>query len=83
MECPISPGTRCFTCGGAVAGSEDSVHEYPDRSLTPHERLQELAWLVGEWVDEGDEGVVETSCHWGDDKSYLIRKFTMRISANP
>jgi uncharacterized protein (TIGR02246 family) len=62
---------------------QDSVHEYPDRSLTPHERLQELAWLVGEWVDEGDEGVVETSCHWSDDKNYLIRKFTMRISGQP
>jgi uncharacterized protein (TIGR02246 family) len=62
---------------------QDSVHEYPDRSLTPHERLQELAWLVGDWVDEGDEGVVETSCHWSDDNNYLIRKFTMRISGQP
>jgi len=62
---------------------QDSVHEYPDRSLTPHERLQELAWLVGDWVDEGDEGAVETSCHSSDDKNYLIRKFTMRVSGLP
>ncbi len=62
---------------------QDSVHEYPDRSLTPHERLQELEWLVGDWVDEGDEGIVETACHWSDDKNYLIRNFRMRVSGLP
>jgi uncharacterized protein (TIGR02246 family) len=62
---------------------QDCVHEYSDRSLTPHERLQELAWLVGDWVDEGDDGVVETSCQWSDDKNYSIRNFTMRISGQP
>ena len=38
---------------------------------------------MGNWVDEGDEGVVETTGQWSDDKNYLIRNFTMRISGLP
>lgn len=62
---------------------QDSVHEYSDRSLTPHERLRELAWMVGEWVDEGDEGVVRTSCRWSDDRNFLLRDFTLHVAGQP
>jgi uncharacterized protein (TIGR02246 family) len=60
-----------------------SVHEYPDRAPTPHERLKELEWLLGDWVDESDEGVVHTTCHWSEDKNYLIRDFTLRVAGQP
>lgn len=57
----------------------DSVLEHADQALTPHDRLKELEWLVGEWVDESDEGVVHTSCRWSDDRNFLIRDFTLRV----
>jgi len=60
-----------------------SIHEYPDKAPTPHERLKELDWLLGEWIDESDEGVVRTACHWSEDQNYLIRDFTLRVAGQP
>lgn len=42
---------------------------------TPHEHLQPLAWLVGEWVNEGTDAVVKISYKWSDDKNYLLGDF--------
>lgn len=61
----------------------DSVEELPDPSLTAHDRLMQLEWLVGDWVDEGDQGVVHTMCRWSDDKSFLLREFTIKIPGQP
>src|SRR5262249_2872957 len=41
--------------------------------------LDELAWLNGEWVDEDDEGVVQSSCRPSDDRKYLLREFRLRL----
>ena len=45
----------------------------------PHERLEELAWMLGEWVNESDDGNVKTSCKWSDDGSFLLRDFDLRV----
>jgi uncharacterized protein (TIGR02246 family) len=53
-------------------------HASADESLAPNARahLEELAWMVGEWVDESDEAVVRTDCEWSPDGNFLVRKFT-------
>ena len=43
----------------------------------------QLEWLVGDWVDEGDHGVVHTTCRWSDDKSFLLREFTIKVPGQP
>src|SRR5262245_58295051 len=45
--------------------------------------LDELAWLAGEWVDEDDAGVVQTSCRPSDDRKYLLREFRLRLAGLP
>jgi len=50
-----------------------------DDSLSPHDRLKPLAWLVGEWVDEGSDAVVQMSCKWSEDKNYLLVNFDSKI----
>jgi uncharacterized protein (TIGR02246 family) len=47
--------------------------------LTAHERLKELEWLVGDWINESPESVVHTRCKWTDDQNYLVREFTMKM----
>lgn len=41
----------------------------------PHEQLQQLAWLVGEWIDEGAHAHVHFSCRWDAGGNFLIRDF--------
>ncbi|REK18338.1 MAG: SgcJ/EcaC family oxidoreductase [Planctomycetota bacterium] len=42
---------------------------------TPHDYLQPLAWLVGDWVNEGTDGKVAVSYRWSDDRNYLLGEF--------
>lgn len=53
------------------------IRDLPDVPLTPYEHLKELEWLVGEWVDEAGAATVHTTCAWDDNRSFLIRKFTI------
>jgi uncharacterized protein (TIGR02246 family) len=57
-----------------------SVREYPedDEPISPAEKLKPLEFLVGDWVDEGDDSVLSVSCKWAADKSHLIREFSVR-----
>ncbi len=42
---------------------------------TPAERLAELAWLVGEWVDEGGGARVDTTIAWVEGQCFLERTY--------
>lgn len=53
-----------------------SVREFPDDAVpTPHEHLQGLAWLVGDWVNEGADGMVKIRFHWSPDKNFLLADY--------
>jgi len=47
---------------------------------TGHERLRPLAWLVGDWVDDGGSAVVRSSCRWSEDRNFLLQEFNLQIS---
>lgn len=54
------------------------VREFAEKRASPHERLKALEWMLGEWVDEGADGVVHTTGRWADDKNFLLRDFTLQ-----
>ena len=35
--------------------------------------------MLGEWVNESDDGVVLTSCKWSDDGNFLLREFDVKV----
>ena len=54
-----------------------SVRETPGaRSGT--DELRALEWMVGDWIDESSDSVIESKCRWSSDKQALIRDFTIR-----
>jgi uncharacterized protein (TIGR02246 family) len=55
-----------------------SVREEADPVVSPHERLRELEWMVGEWVDEGSDHLVRAVCRWSADGNFLLRDFTVK-----
>ncbi len=59
------------------------VREEPAKGLTHHQRLQELEWLVGDWLDESPDSVVHTTCRWTEDQNFLVRDFTIRVQGKP
>ena len=56
----------------------DSTHPHP----VP-EPLTELEWLVGDWVNEGQDAVVLTETRWSEDRRYLLRDFTVTVEGKP
>jgi hypothetical protein len=42
---------------------------------TPHDFLQPLAWIVGDWVNEGEDAVVKIAYRWSDDGNFLLGDF--------
>lgn len=54
--------------------------EAPPGEPTAHDRLEDLAWLVGDWIDESPTAVVHSSCRWDDSGNFLIQDFEIRVA---
>ncbi len=55
------------------------IRDEPSGEDTPHERLRELGWMLGDWVNEGDDGVVFTTCKWDGNGNFLLREFDLKV----
>src|SRR5262249_9350923 len=44
-----------------------------------HEQLRPLAWLVGEWIDDDGDDVVNSTCRWSEDGNFLLQEFQLQI----
>ncbi len=55
------------------------MHEYaaPAADVTSYERLKELEWMVGDWVEEGDKAKSQSNVRWADNNSYLVRTYSI------
>jgi uncharacterized protein (TIGR02246 family) len=50
-----------------------STREFKDDPApSPGDRLAALAWLVGDWVSEGDDAAVKISYRWDEDQNFLL-----------
>jgi uncharacterized protein (TIGR02246 family) len=47
--------------------------------VSQYERLKDLEWMVGSWVDADDRSEVETTCHWSKNKNFLVRSYSVSI----
>lgn len=56
----------------------NSVKDFPAENADRSRRLQDLSWLLGDWVNEDEESVVHTSCGWSADGNYLLKEFVIQ-----
>ena len=52
-----------------------SVRVVEEQSFSAYGELQALEWLVGDWMDEGRNEVVEATFRWDENKSFLLEDF--------
>ncbi|MBL9122283.1 MAG: SgcJ/EcaC family oxidoreductase [Planctomycetaceae bacterium] len=58
-----------------------AIREIPaEIEMSPHEHLEPLAWLVGEWVDEGPDASIDIVCRWSDDQNFLLIEYATKIA---
>jgi uncharacterized protein (TIGR02246 family) len=58
--------------------------ETPLPDVTPHDRLSELAWLIGEWeeADKSTDVTVHSQYMWARGGNYLTRNVTVKTAGN-
>jgi uncharacterized protein (TIGR02246 family) len=49
------------------------------KPASAHEQLRQLAWMLGDWIDESPEADVEHHCRWSKDGNYLLAEFKVQI----
>lgn len=52
-----------------------SVRELEAKPLTPHDRLEALAWLIGDWHEDVDDQTIITNWKWDASGNFLISEF--------
>lgn len=58
-----------------------SVRDRAPKNRREHRaQLQELSWLLGDWIDEGDDSVVNFSCKAIDNGNFLLRDFSIEVA---
>jgi len=50
----------------------------PAPGLTLAEPLEALEWMVGAWVDKGDDTTIVTKCSWTKNRKFLKRSFELK-----
>ena len=41
--------------------------------------LEELGWMIGKWVDEGEDSKITTTCAWKMNRKFLTRSFRVTL----
>lgn len=47
---------------------------------TQYEQLKNFDWLIGDWEDEDEDVKISSNYQWGDNKNYLVNKFTVAVA---
>jgi uncharacterized protein (TIGR02246 family) len=81
-----APEITRFTAVYVKQGGEwrqAAVRDELSHDISPHDRLKELEWLVGDWINESQDAVVSTSCKWAKSGNFLDREFTVKTGGQP
>jgi uncharacterized protein (TIGR02246 family) len=86
-EAPVQTGRYeilATRTGGAwkIAEIRDFADEVPDTG-TNYDRLAELEWMVGEWIDQNDNVRVDTTIEWAENQNFLVRGYTAKVGEEP
>lgn len=64
-----------------IARSRDFAAE--SAPVSHHDRLRQLEWLVGDWIDESADALISTTCRWADGENFLLQEFSARFGRRP
>jgi hypothetical protein len=50
-----------------------------DSGLARQNALDELDWMIGSWVDKGEDATIDTTCAWALNRKYITRTFRVTM----
>jgi uncharacterized protein (TIGR02246 family) len=60
----------------------DRVTEEEAPTIVSHyEKLKDLEWMIGSWVDDDDDDAttIETTCKWSKNQNFIVRTFSITV----
>jgi len=58
----------------------DRVSEDEVPTIVSHyEKLKDLGWMIGTWVDGDEQATIETTCKWAKNQNFLVRTFSISV----
>lgn len=59
----------------------DTIRETIATPAAPsgRDRLSDLEWLVGQWIDKSGDATITTDCAWTANQAFLTRSFTVKV----
>jgi uncharacterized protein (TIGR02246 family) len=55
-----------------------SARTMSEETVSNYEYLRQLRWMVGDWIDEDPDSVVESKIDFDEEKNFLIHDFSVR-----
>lgn len=80
---PIAPLLILALSMTSMGAAEEVRSEDEGTAAAEAAPLEQLDWMVGRWIDQGDASVVTTSCAWSKNRKFLSRSFTITIEGEP
>jgi len=81
------PNETSFTATLVRHGDKWLLHAVHETNVptpvTSFDALQELAWMLGDWVDRSDTLTVATSVNWSPNGAFLLRSFVVSNAEGP
>jgi hypothetical protein len=47
--------------------------------ISNYEKLKDLEWMIGSWIDADDESRVEATCRWSKNRNFIVRSFSIVV----
>ena len=61
-----------------------SVHDSEDHPPSHAEHLEDLEWLIGEWMGEAEQGESATAAYdWAEDQNFIVSSFATTLDGVP
>lgn len=57
-----------------------SARDLPDEGASGEDQLNQLHWLIGDWVDEDPNSLVQTSYRWSENHHFILSHFTVSLN---
>jgi uncharacterized protein (TIGR02246 family) len=59
-----------------------SARDLPD-APSGSDEIKQLAWMIGEWIDESPTALVITSYRWADEGRAIVSEFKVQVGGKP
>ncbi|MBN2291344.1 MAG: hypothetical protein JXM70_02900 [Pirellulales bacterium] len=62
-----------------IITEESTAKAKSSETGSPSPQLAALEWMIGDWVDKGDDMTLSLNCRWNKNKHFIIRSFKIMV----